>query len=171
MYPTDFVRVMVPAYDNPTLWEGHSSMIQEVKSRLRQEPDAILCSVGGGRLLGGIIIGCKNVGWDHRIYHGFFHANKVTHTVAVPIVALKTIGSDCFYISISLNNGRVDREKEVLPPGVNLVYDEKHSVHLAHFTSFSSKASGSLGESEPAASVVRMALERMGSRQQVSPMN
>ena len=72
-YPTDFDRIMVPAYDNPTLWEGHSSMIQEVKSQLQQEPDAIFCSVGGGGLLGGIIVGCKKVGWDHGMYDDFFH--------------------------------------------------------------------------------------------------
>jgi len=52
--------------------------------------------------------------------------------------------------------------KKNLPPGINLVYNEEHSVHLAHFTSFSSKASGSLGASEPSAGVVRMALDRRG---------
>lgn len=59
--------VMVPAYDNPILWEGHSSMVREIKKQLQQAPDAIFCSVGGGGLLGGIIVGCKAVGWDHGI--------------------------------------------------------------------------------------------------------
>jgi L-serine/L-threonine ammonia-lyase len=63
---------------------------------------------------------------------------------------------------MSLNNGRFNSEKKVLPPGVNLVYNEEHSVHLAHFTFFSSKAAGSLGASEPTAGVVKMALERVG---------
>jgi hypothetical protein len=57
--------VMVPAYDNPIVWEGHSSMVREIKKQLQQAPDAIFCSVGGGGLLGGIIVGCKAVGWDH----------------------------------------------------------------------------------------------------------
>lgn len=56
---------MVPAYDNATLWEGHSSMIHEIKEQLHSEPKAIFCSVGGGGLLGGIIVGCEAVGWDH----------------------------------------------------------------------------------------------------------
>ncbi|KAF8964033.1 tryptophan synthase beta subunit-like PLP-dependent enzyme [Flammula alnicola] len=143
--------VMVPAYDNPVLWEGHSSMVQEISKQLQQEPDAIFCSVGGGGLLGGIIVGCKAVGWDH-----------------VPIVALETIGSDCFYKSMALNGGRFNSEKKNLPPGINLVYNQEHSVYLAHFTSFSSRASGSLGASEPSAAVVKMALERAGGVKTVS---
>ncbi|KAF8162968.1 tryptophan synthase beta subunit-like PLP-dependent enzyme [Crassisporium funariophilum] len=143
--------VMVPAYDNSTLWSGHSSMIHEIHKQLQEEPDAIFCSVGGGGLLGGIIVGCKDVGWDH-----------------VPIVALETIGSDCFYHSISLNHGRFNSAEKSLPPGVNLVHDDIHSVSLAHFTGFSSKASGSLGASEPSAAVVKMALERRGGIKTVS---
>jgi len=72
-YPTGFNRVLVPAYDDPTLWEGHSSMIQEIKNQIQHVPDAIFCSVGGGGLLGGIIVGCKDVGWDHGMGRNFFH--------------------------------------------------------------------------------------------------
>lgn len=42
-------------------------MIHEIKRQLPSEiakPDAILCSVGGAGLLGGVLTGCKNVGWD-----------------------------------------------------------------------------------------------------------
>jgi L-serine/L-threonine ammonia-lyase len=55
---------MVPAYDSEILWEGHSSMVKELFTQLPSKPDAIFCSVGGGGLLGGIIVGCKYVGWD-----------------------------------------------------------------------------------------------------------
>lgn len=57
-------RIMVPAYDDPVIWEGHSSMITEISRQLSRKPDAICVSVGGGGLLGGLIVGCKNVGWD-----------------------------------------------------------------------------------------------------------
>jgi len=57
-------RVMVPAYDDPIVWQGHASMIEEIAHQVPNKPDAILCSVGGGGLLGGILVGCKNVGWD-----------------------------------------------------------------------------------------------------------
>jgi len=142
---------MVPAYDDPKLWLGHSSMVHEIHKQLQKEPDAIFCSVGGGGLLGGIILGCKDVGWEH-----------------VPIVALETNGSDCFYQSMSLNNGRFNSVEKNLPRGVNLVYNDEHSLFLAHFTEFSSKASGSLGASEPSAEVVKMALERPGGVKTVS---
>lgn len=80
----------------------------------------------------------------------------------VPIVALETMGSDCFYHSMSLNKGRFNAEEKKLPPTVDLVHDKVNDVYLAHFNKFNSKASGSLGASEPAATVVRMALDWPG---------
>ncbi|KAF8212480.1 tryptophan synthase beta subunit-like PLP-dependent enzyme [Mycena galopus ATCC 62051] len=135
--------VMIPAYDDPCVWEGHSSIILEA-SRQMGKPDAIFCSVGGGGLLGGILTGCEQVGWD-----------------SVPIVALETIGSNCFYHSMALNR---QGGGGALPsdPVVTAVHDEIHDVKLAHFSSFSSRASGSLGASQPAAGVVKKALERAG---------
>ena len=58
--------VMIPAYDDPLVWEGHASMVHEVKRQLPEgvKPDAIFCSVGGGGLAGGVMEGCKAVGWD-----------------------------------------------------------------------------------------------------------
>ncbi|KAF7295118.1 PALP domain-containing protein [Mycena indigotica] len=135
--------VMVPAYDDPVVWEGHSSLVSELAHQLPQtRPRAIFCSVGGGGLLGGVIKGCARAGWD-----------------AVPIVALETIGSDCFYHSLALNR---QGQGVDLPAGVKAIYDQTHQVWLAHFSSFASKASGSLGASQPAAGVVKMALERAG---------
>ncbi|TFK42925.1 tryptophan synthase beta subunit-like PLP-dependent enzyme [Crucibulum laeve] len=143
--------VMVPAYDDPIVWEGHSSMVTEICNQLSRKPDAIFCSVGGGGLLGGIIVGCKREGWDD-----------------VPLVAIETIGSDCFYHSISLNGGRFNSVTKMLPPGVDLIHDKENNVFLAHFNSFSSKASGSLGASQPAAGVAKMALERKGDLKSIS---
>lgn len=80
----------------------------------------------------------------------------------VPLVALETIGTDCFYHSVSLNTGRFNASAQALPPDVEVVKDEEHNVLLAHFNRLWSKASGSLGASEPAAGVVSMALQRRG---------
>lgn len=60
----NFCSVMVPAYDDQILWSGHSSMVHEISEQLPNKPDAIFCSVGGGGLLGGLIVGCRDVGWD-----------------------------------------------------------------------------------------------------------
>lgn len=51
---------------------------------------------------------------------------------------------------------------------MNLIYNDQHSLYLAHFTELSSRASGSLGASEPSVGVVKMALERPGGVKTVS---
>lgn len=63
---------------------------------------------------------------------------------------------------MSLNGERFNNVDQNLPAGVNVVEDEETGVKLAHFNGFTSKASGSLGASQPAARVVKMALERKG---------
>lgn len=60
---------MVPAYDHPTVWAGHGSMIEETAADLQTPPKAILCSVGGGGLLGGVLVGCSKVGWDNGVFY------------------------------------------------------------------------------------------------------
>lgn len=57
--------MLVPAYDDPLLWEGHGSMIEEIHKQISPvKPDAVFCSVGGGGLFGGVMTGCRKVGWD-----------------------------------------------------------------------------------------------------------
>lgn len=46
----------VPAFDHPLLWQGHSTLIDEVIEDCPQV-DAIVTSVGGGGLLAGILTG------------------------------------------------------------------------------------------------------------------
>ena len=47
-----FRRTLVPAYDHPWIWEGHSSLIPEIQQQLAKamgkavRPDTIICSVG-----------------------------------------------------------------------------------------------------------------------------
>ncbi|KAJ2977326.1 hypothetical protein NUW54_g11433 [Trametes sanguinea] len=137
--------VMVPGYDDPIVWEGHASMVHEIKLQLPsgRKPDAIFCSFGGGGLAGGIIQGCKAVGWDD-----------------VPLIAVETFGSNCFYQTLSLNNGPFiggtasegRRTQE---------YCAEFDVNIAHLTTLTSKAT-SLGATSPSAAVVRMALDRKG---------
>ncbi|MGE7955035.1 pyridoxal-phosphate dependent enzyme [Pseudomonas sp. NPDC089530] len=45
-----------PAFDHPVLWEGHSTMVDEILEDCPQV-DAIVASVGGGGLLAGILTG------------------------------------------------------------------------------------------------------------------
>jgi len=46
----------VPAFDHPVLWEGHSSMVDEILEDCPQV-DTLVTSVGGGGLLAGILTG------------------------------------------------------------------------------------------------------------------
>ncbi|MCX5591460.1 pyridoxal-phosphate dependent enzyme [Alcaligenes endophyticus] len=50
-------------FDDPLLWEGHASLVDELVSQTRK-PDVIVCSVGGGGLLSGIGAGLLRNGWQ-----------------------------------------------------------------------------------------------------------
>lgn len=77
--------IYVPPFDHPLLWEGHATLITEVAVSLGPgvKPGAVLLSVGGGGLLCGVIQGLKDVGWTN-----------------VPIIAMETVGADCFNAAI-----------------------------------------------------------------------
>lgn len=138
--------MLVPAYDDPVLWEGHASMIEESARQLPAgvKPDAVVCCVGGGGLAGGVMLGCKTVGWDD-----------------VPFITMETLGSNCFYQSLALNAGSFPGAP--LPPqeGAEVLHDEAYDVKYARLPKLSSRAS-SLGASWPSPGVVKMALERKG---------
>ncbi|EGO03866.1 hypothetical protein SERLA73DRAFT_175550 [Serpula lacrymans var. lacrymans S7.3] len=148
----DSSAVLVPAYDDPLVWEGHSSMITEIKTQLAKKPDAIFCSVGGGGLLGGVIQGCKQTGWED-----------------VPVVALGTHGANCFYHSVSLNTWNstsastdpVDIVAVAENAPYDVVLDPEHDVTITHLRELTSRAS-SLAATSPSAGVVKLAIERPG---------
>lgn len=49
-------------FDHPLIWEGHTSMIDELTGVIDQ-PDAVVVAVGGGGLLCGVLDGLANNGW------------------------------------------------------------------------------------------------------------
>lgn len=49
-------------FDHPKIWEGNSSIIYELAKQIKEQnisPDGLVCSVGGGGLLGGILLGLE----------------------------------------------------------------------------------------------------------------
>lgn len=60
----DEATTYVPSFDHPKLWEGHSSMIDELKEQCPEKPDLIIASVGGGGLFCGIMEGLVRNGWE-----------------------------------------------------------------------------------------------------------
>ena len=70
-------------FDNPLLWQGHASIMDEVKADHRK-PDAVVLSVGGGGLLAGVVEGLQRLGWHD-----------------VPVVAVETVGAGSFNAAIN----------------------------------------------------------------------
>lgn len=53
----------IPPFDHPIIWEGHATLVHELKES-NIKPDAIIVAVGGGGLLCGIAQGLHEVGWQ-----------------------------------------------------------------------------------------------------------
>jgi L-serine/L-threonine ammonia-lyase len=58
----------IPPFDDPLIWEGHSSIVDELSTQLPSTiiPDAIVVAVGGGGLLRGIQLGIHNHQWKEN---------------------------------------------------------------------------------------------------------
>jgi L-serine/L-threonine ammonia-lyase len=56
--------IYVPPFDHPLIWEGASTMIDEMVDQIDERPDAIVCSVGGGGMFSGIMLGLDRHGWS-----------------------------------------------------------------------------------------------------------
>mmetsp|Transcript_25551 Transcript_25551/g.82676 ORF Transcript_25551/g.82676 Transcript_25551/m.82676 type:complete len:354 (-) Transcript_25551:396-1457(-) len=80
---------LVHPFDDPDLWPGHASLVDECFDQLRDAgeapPDCFVASVGGGGLLAGIM-------------HG---VSKQQASRRVAIVAVETEGADCFSRSVA----------------------------------------------------------------------
>ena len=56
------IPVYVPPFDDPKIWEGNATLLEEVLEQLAGAPDALICSVGGGGLFSGIMLGRERTG-------------------------------------------------------------------------------------------------------------
>jgi L-serine/L-threonine ammonia-lyase len=91
--------VYVPPFDHEDLWEGHSSLVDEVEMQMRglgAECDGIVCSVGGGGLFVGIMSGLQR--------HGRLQGGPRQE---VKVLAMETEGADS--LALSLKNGALSR--------------------------------------------------------------
>ncbi|OLL25001.1 Catabolic L-serine/threonine dehydratase [Neolecta irregularis DAH-3] len=86
--------VYCPPFDHDDVVQGNSSLSFELRAQLPSPPDAIICSVGGGGLLAGIIKGLDENGWDR-----------------VPVVAVETEGAASFNAAYTL--GKLVRIPEI----------------------------------------------------------
>ena len=73
----------IPPFDHPTLWRGHSSLIDEV-AESHGRPDLVVVTVGGGGLLCGVLEGMHRAGWSD-----------------VPLIAVETAGAESLHAAMS----------------------------------------------------------------------
>lgn len=59
----------VPPYDHPTIWRGHSTIMDEVAYQMNK-PDAVVVAVGGGGLACGMLEGMHRYGWQDVPLYG-----------------------------------------------------------------------------------------------------
>ncbi|MDR3016747.1 pyridoxal-phosphate dependent enzyme [Delftia acidovorans] len=76
----------VHPFDDPLLWAGHSTLVDELATA-DFKPDAVVLAVGGGGLLAGVVQGLQRHGWSD-----------------VPVIAAETAGADS--LAQSLAQGR-----------------------------------------------------------------
>lgn len=69
-------------FDDPLLWRGHASMIDEI-AQSGMKPDVVVLSVGGGGLLCGVVEGLHRNGWAD-----------------VPVIAVETEGAASFAAAV-----------------------------------------------------------------------
>ena len=70
-------------FDDPLLWAGHASMVDEVAAS-GLKPDAVVLSVGGGGLLSGVVQGLQRNGWHD-----------------VPVLAVETEGAASLHAAMA----------------------------------------------------------------------
>jgi L-serine/L-threonine ammonia-lyase len=87
----DASSAFVHPFDNPTMWPGHATMIDEVV-RTDVLFDSVIVSVGGGGLLSGVVEGLRRNGLGH-----------------IPVVAIETEGADSLSRSVQAG-GQIELE-------------------------------------------------------------
>ncbi|XP_029017638.1 L-serine dehydratase/L-threonine deaminase-like [Betta splendens] len=68
--------IFISPFDDPLIWEGHTSLVKELEADLQEKPGAVVLSVGGGGLLNGVVEGLRRANWAD-----------------VPVVAMETMGA------------------------------------------------------------------------------
>lgn len=88
MLAKDAEGVYVPPFDHPQVWDGHASIVTELREQMRERPiHGIVCSVGGGGLLNGIMQGIDSLPWPSP--------SETPHVLAV-----ETHGADSLHASV-----------------------------------------------------------------------
>ncbi len=103
---------VIHPFDNPIVWEGHATMVDEIV-RQTTKPEVIVLSVGGGGLLAGVALGLRRYGWED-----------------IPIITVETQGAES--LAMAIKAGKPVRLPEITSAvktlGANQVCDEAFRV-------------------------------------------
>ncbi|KAH8820073.1 tryptophan synthase beta subunit-like PLP-dependent enzyme [Xylogone sp. PMI_703] len=90
--------VYVSPFDDPKIWTGNGTLIDELEVQMRDEGgyDAVVCSVGGGGLFSGIMEGLER--------HGRLRAGQKG---GAKVLAMETEGTQS--LALSLRNGALSK--------------------------------------------------------------
>lgn len=130
----DVAKIALHPFDNQPIWEGNSTLIDELENQLppaanaeeeevyrgRALPlDAVLCSVGGGGLLNGLVMGLEKRRSKKQQQNGFSNtghayldtvSSETTSTPAtkqpspIHLLAIETAGTDSLAAAIAKNS-------------------------------------------------------------------
>ncbi len=84
-YAKEINAGFIPPFDHPLIWEGHSTIIDEIADE-GIKPDCVVVAVGGGGLASGLLEGMHRRGWQE-----------------VPLVTVETEGAASLARSIEAN--------------------------------------------------------------------
>jgi L-serine/L-threonine ammonia-lyase len=73
----------VHPFDDPAVWHGNATLVEEAAAQGMEKPGAVVASVGGGGLLCGVLEGMHAVGWGD-----------------VPVLAVETRGAASLHAAI-----------------------------------------------------------------------
>ena len=108
----DPVGIYVPPFDHPEIWEGHSSIVGELRQQLNIPIDGIVCSVGGGGLFNGLVQGVEAYPWGGR---------------KPSVLAVETVGADSLHASVQAG-------EHVTLPGITSIATSLGAVRVCEQT-------------------------------------
>lgn len=120
--------IYVHPFDNPIIWEGHSSIVEEIIHTLRNDNIAlnkvkgIVCSVGGGGLYNGIIQGLE----------------RYNLATKIPLLAVETKG--CHVLNASLRLGQCVEFNKMESVATSLCTSQISSQTLGYVEKYGSKS-------------------------------
>lgn len=79
----------IPPFDDPVIWEGHATLIDEIAQK-HPKPDVVVVSVGGGGLMCGVVEGLRRNHWSD-----------------VRIVSVETLGAESLHQAVT--HGKVTK--------------------------------------------------------------